>query len=283
MPSKHTQLPSALAGTPLLPVARGGGTVATPLPSAPGVISKRRFGGLMIHHDALGGSSQAAKARRRCSSRRMIAGGPSWANISWNLAVWPICLRPYAAARRPAQLEHRLAQRPGHALQHRGPGQEYPLPGEIRARNSDSMYWLTRLSSLPKETAASAAIGSSRAGWPACARSRTAGRGQSVRRAASHWRSLNYGPHRYHFPACRSPSSSRPDPSTRSRSAPTASLITFRCTRAVRVSCRPFSDVIVAPANTRGRPPLLSIGRTARVHHPLRVMIKVSAASTFRE
>jgi len=29
-------------------------------------------------------------------------------------------------------------------------------------------------------------IGSSRAGWPACARSRTAGRGQSVRRAASY-------------------------------------------------------------------------------------------------
>ena len=115
------------------------------------------------------------------------------------------------------------------------------------------------------------------------ARCRTAARGQSVRRAASHWRSLNYGPHRYHFPACRSPSSSRPNPSTRSRSAPTASPITFRCTRAVRVSCRPFSDVIVAPANTRGRPPLLSIGRTARVHHPLRVMIKVSAASTFRE
>ena len=28
----------------------------------------------------------------------------------------------------PGQLEHRLAQRPGHPLQHRGPGQEHPLP-----------------------------------------------------------------------------------------------------------------------------------------------------------
>jgi hypothetical protein len=33
----------------------------------------------------------------------MIAGGPSWANISWNLAVWPICLRPSAAIAPHAQ------------------------------------------------------------------------------------------------------------------------------------------------------------------------------------
>ena len=31
-------------------------------------------------------------------------------------------------SRGPAQLKHRVAQRPAHALQHRGPGQERPLP-----------------------------------------------------------------------------------------------------------------------------------------------------------
>jgi len=46
-------------------------------------------------------------------------------------------------SRRTAQLEHRIAQRPGQALQHRSPGEEHPLPAEIRARNSDSMYSLT--------------------------------------------------------------------------------------------------------------------------------------------
>ena len=40
-----------------------------------------------------------------------------------------------------------------------------------------------------------------------------------------HCRSLTYGPHRYQSLACRSPSSSRPNPATRSRSAPTTASL----------------------------------------------------------
>jgi len=43
-----------------------------------------------------------------------------------------------------------------------------------------------------------------------------------ISRTVPHWRSLTYGPHRYHSPACSRPSSSRPNPFTRSRSAPIA-------------------------------------------------------------
>ena len=59
--------------------------------------------------------------------------------------------RPIRAA------EHRLAQRPGHTLQRRSPGQERPLlRRQGRCRNSDSMYWLTSRSAPSKETAARA-------------------------------------------------------------------------------------------------------------------------------
>jgi hypothetical protein len=52
LPGKHAQLPSALAGPPLPPIAPWRGAVATSVPSAPpGVISRRGSGGLLIHHD----------------------------------------------------------------------------------------------------------------------------------------------------------------------------------------------------------------------------------------